>query len=106
MLKQRHRERLIRDTALFSGSRKYAAGSKPALRLLAQEVLGIDIQKGAHSSIEDARVAMLLFRRHKPAFDNEHAARFPDPAPTRRQKPDKKTAKPKGKKKKKKKRKN
>lgn len=71
-----HPTKLIRDTARFSGFRKYGHGPKPALRVLAKEILDVEIQTGQHSSIEDARVAMLLFRRHKPAFDVEHANKF------------------------------
>lgn len=71
----------IRDTAKFSGFKKYGHGPKPALRVLAREILGVEIQTGQHSSIEDARVAMLLFRKYKPAFDVEHASRYPEPAP-------------------------
>jgi RNA exonuclease 4 len=71
-----HPSRLTRDTARFSGFRKYGHGPKPALRVLAKEILDVEIQAGQHSSIEDARVAMLLFRRHKSAFDAEHANRF------------------------------
>lgn len=73
-----HPSKMIRDTAKFSGFRKYGHGPKPALRVLAREILGLEIQAGQHSSIEDAQVAMLLFRKHKPAFDVEHANRYPD----------------------------
>lgn len=72
-----HPKKDIRDTSKFSGFRKYSAGRSPSLKKLAKEVLGVDIQDGEHSSIEDARATMLLFRRHKPAFDIEHVARFP-----------------------------
>ncbi|KAL2177572.1 ribonuclease H-like domain-containing protein [Thermothelomyces heterothallicus CBS 202.75] len=75
-----HPGKMIRDTAKFSGFRKYGNGGKPALRVLARELLGVEIQAGKHSSLEDARVAMLLFRKHKPAFDVEHANRYPDEA--------------------------
>lgn len=75
-----HPSKLLRDTARFSGFRKYGHGPKPALRILAKEILGVDIQSGQHSSIEDARVAMLLFRRFKSGFDMENANRFPDAA--------------------------
>ncbi len=81
-----HQSRGIRDTAKFSGFKKYGHGPKPALRVLAKELLGIEIQTGQHSSIEDARVAMLLFRKHKPAFDMEHANRYPDETKPRPQK--------------------
>lgn len=65
-----------RDTARFSGFKRYGHGPTPALRVLAREILGVEIQTGAHSSIEDARVAMLLFRKHKPGFDAEHANKY------------------------------
>ena len=73
-----HPPKLIRDTAKFPGFKKYGHGPKPALRVLAQVLLGVEIQRGQHSSIEDARVAMLLFRKHKSAFDADHANRYPD----------------------------
>lgn len=72
-----HPKRDIRDTSRYSGFRKYSAGRTPSLRKLAKEILGVDIQKGEHSSIEDARATMLLFRRHKSGFDVEHAQRYP-----------------------------
>lgn len=71
-----HPKSAIRDTSRFSGFRKYSAGRTPSLKKLAKEILGVDIQGGEHSSIEDARATMLLFRRYKPAFDTEHAARY------------------------------
>jgi RNA exonuclease 4 len=66
----------IRDTSRFSGFRKYGAGKTPSLKILAKDVLGINIQDLEHSSIEDARAAMLLFRRHKQAFEAEGARYF------------------------------
>ena len=91
-----HPRRDIRDTSRFSGFRKYSAGKTPSLRKLAKEILGVDIQSGEHSSIEDARATMLLFRRHKSAFDIEHSQRYPSHAPGSSAK-----SKPKSKKKKK-----
>ncbi|KAI0177410.1 ribonuclease H-like domain-containing protein [Pestalotiopsis sp. NC0098] len=66
----------IRDTARFAGFRQYGHGPKPALRTLAKELLDMEIQTGHHSSIEDAKVAMLLFRKRKSEFDMEHANKF------------------------------
>ncbi|KAK3949975.1 ribonuclease H-like domain-containing protein [Pseudoneurospora amorphoporcata] len=71
-----HPHRDIRDTAKYSGFRKYGHGPKPSLRVLAKEVLGVEIQRGEHSSVEDARVAMLLFRREKCGFDVENSKRY------------------------------
>jgi RNA exonuclease 4 len=72
-----HPKKDIRDTSRFSGFRKYSAGRTPSLKKLAQEVLGVEIQTGEHSSIEDARATMLLFRRFKQQFDIEHQKLFP-----------------------------
>lgn len=78
VLELQHPHKDVRDTARFPGFRKYGNGPKPALRVLAKEILGMEIQDGQHSSVEDARVAMLLFRRHKPQFDVDHMNRYPD----------------------------
>lgn len=76
-----HPSKAIRDTAKFAPFKKYGHGPKPALKVLAREILGVEIQTGQHSSLEDARAAMLLFRRHKPAFDVDIANRYPDSTP-------------------------
>lgn len=76
-----HPKRDIRDTSRFRDFRKYSAGKTPSLKKLAKEILGVDIQGGEHSSIEDARTTMLLFRRYKSAFDVEHAQRYPTHTP-------------------------
>ncbi|CEJ95152.1 hypothetical protein VHEMI10650 [[Torrubiella] hemipterigena] len=72
----------IRDTSKHHSFKKLGNGRKPALRVLAQELLNVEIQSGAHSSIEDARVTMLLFRKHKSAFDVDNANRYA-PAPSK-----------------------
>ncbi|EMR88709.1 putative rna exonuclease 4 protein [Botrytis cinerea BcDW1] len=72
-----HPKRDIRDTSKFSGFRKYSNGRTPSLKKLSKEILGVDIQGGEHSSIEDARATILLFRKHKSAFDIEHAKHHP-----------------------------
>ncbi|CZS88481.1 related to 3`-5` exonuclease [Rhynchosporium graminicola] len=76
-----HPRKDIRDTSRYSGFRKFNGGRIPSLKKLAKELLGVDIQGGEHSSIEDARATMLLFRRHKAGFDVEHAQRYPTATP-------------------------
>lgn len=75
-LKLKHSPREIRDTAKHDTFKKHGDGRKPALRVLAKKLLDVDIQNGAHSSLEDARVTMLLFRKHKSGFDVNHANRY------------------------------
>jgi RNA exonuclease 4 len=71
-----HPRRDIRDTSRYPGFRALAAGRTPALKKLAKEVLGVDIQGGEHSSVEDARATMLLFRKEKEGFEREHVKRW------------------------------
>jgi RNA exonuclease 4 len=72
-----HPRRDIRDTARHPPFRRFAGGGSPRLKVLAAELLGIQIQGGEHSSIEDARACMLLFRQDKDAFERENAKRWP-----------------------------
>ena len=71
-----HPKRDIRDTSRYPGFRQLAGGRTPSLKRLAQEILGVDIQGGEHSSVEDARATMLLFRREKDGFEREHMKRW------------------------------
>lgn len=72
-----HPKRDIRDTSKHPPYRKVAGGGSPRLKILAAEYLGINIQEGSHSSVEDARATMLLYRRDKKTFETEHAKKFP-----------------------------
>ena len=69
-------KRDIRDTSRHLAYRQLAGGKTPSLKKLAREVLGVDIQGGQHSSIEDARATMMLFRREKAGFEKEHMKKF------------------------------
>ncbi|KAI4741840.1 hypothetical protein E4T50_07744 [Aureobasidium sp. EXF-12298] len=66
-----HPKRDIRDTSRHSTFRKMSMGKAPALRKLAKEFLGMEIQGGEHSSVEDARATMMLFKLEKEAFEKE-----------------------------------
>lgn len=69
----KHDKRFIRDTSKFSKFRDLASipGRTPGLKLLAEKLLGVEIQVGAHSSVEDARATMALFRLEKDNFEQE-----------------------------------
>lgn len=57
-----HPRKQIQDTQTYAPYRSLAKGKKPSLKRLAELVLGAKIQLGSHSSVEDARATMLLFR--------------------------------------------
>ena len=65
-----HPRKLIRDTSKYRPFRRISHGKSPSLKRLAKKFLGIDIQQGAHDSVDDARVAMLLYRAHKGDWEN------------------------------------
>jgi RNA exonuclease 4 len=69
----KHDKRYIRDTSKFTKFRQLATipGKTPRLRDLVDKLLGVEIQTGAHSSVEDARATMAIFRLEKPAFEEE-----------------------------------
>jgi RNA exonuclease 4 len=71
-----HPKRDIRDTARHAAFRIASKGKAPALRNLAKEELGWTIQTGEHSSLEDARATMMLFRKEKKAFEEENRKKF------------------------------
>jgi RNA exonuclease 4 len=72
-LQLKHDKRFIRDTSKFLKFRELASipGRTPSLKGLVEKLLGVEIQVGSHSSIEDARATMALFRLEKPAFEEE-----------------------------------
>ncbi|CAI6342127.1 unnamed protein product [Periconia digitata] len=74
----KHDKRYIRDTSKYSKFRELAMipGRTPSLKILAEKLLGVEIQAGAHSSVEDARVTMALFKLEKEGFDTEVIARY------------------------------
>lgn len=71
-----HPKRDIRDTSKYSPFRQYATGRTPGLKKLAKEILGLEIQGREHSSVEDARATMLLYRKEKDGFETEHARKW------------------------------
>ena len=66
-----HPKRDIRDSSKYPPFRELAGGKTPSLKKLARNILGVDIQGGKHSSVEDARATMLLFRKEKEGFERE-----------------------------------
>eukprot|EP00043_Microstomoeca_roanoka_P006762 m.65724 g.65724 ORF g.65724 m.65724 type:complete len:617 (-) comp13555_c1_seq1:30-1880(-) len=56
-----HPRRSIRDTATFGPYRRLASTTRPALRVLAKAVLGLNMHQGQHDSVIDARAALFLY---------------------------------------------
>ncbi|KAI4322980.1 hypothetical protein L6164_022625 [Bauhinia variegata] len=62
-----HPKKDVRDTSEYQPFLK--EGGKRALRHLAAELLGAQIQTGEHCPIEDARAAMLLYQKNRKAWE-------------------------------------
>lgn len=71
-----HPKRDIRDTSRYAPFRVESKGKPPALRNLARSELGLTIQTGEHSSVEDARATMGLFRKEKQGFEEDNRRVF------------------------------
>ncbi|XP_077284378.1 RNA exonuclease 4 isoform X2 [Arctopsyche grandis] len=54
----------IRDTSKYKPFKMITKGRIPSLKRLSEELLGVNIQKGEHSSVEDARATMQLYCLH------------------------------------------
>lgn len=66
-----HPKRAIRDTSKhLPFKQKYSKGKTPGLKKLALEILGLDIQSGEHSSVEDAKATMMIFKSDKKGFED------------------------------------
>ena len=77
-----HPRRLIRDTAFYPPLMRKVGPTgrlKPqALRNLAASQLGLAIQAGEHSPVDDARATLYLYHRHRKVDACKEAACKPD----------------------------
>lgn len=64
-----HPKSMTRDTSLYPPFRQIALGKTPSLKKLTLHYLKMDIQNSSHSSVEDARATMLLFRLYRKDFE-------------------------------------
>ncbi|ORX58115.1 hypothetical protein DM01DRAFT_1333780 [Hesseltinella vesiculosa] len=70
-----HPKLLIRDTSKYKAFRELAKGRSPGLKMLTQKVLHIPIQSGSHSSVEDARFTLALYKKVKGDWEKQFGAR-------------------------------
>ena len=62
-----HPKHMIRDTSKFF--RKLLGGRRPALKKLAESILGVRVQTGEHDSVQDAQVAMRLYTMYRKKWE-------------------------------------
>lgn len=69
VLKFGHHKQLIRDSSKYEPFREVSDYKSPSLKKLAKVFLDENIQEGEHSSIEDARTAMKLYKKFKKEWE-------------------------------------
>lgn len=65
-----HPPKMVRDTSRFKPFRNVTNGRTPSLKKLSSEILGVTIQSGEHSSIEDAKAAMQLYNLYQKEWED------------------------------------
>lgn len=71
-----HPPKLIRDTSRFRPFRNITQGRTPSLKKLASEILGVNIQSGEHSSVEDAKATMQLYNLYQKEWEGHRQERM------------------------------
>ena len=65
-----HPRRDLRDTAVYAKFRSLVQGKAPSLKMLADQYFGLEeFQKTVHSSVQDAQVAMLIYRKFRDEWE-------------------------------------
>ncbi|XP_047488805.1 RNA exonuclease 4-like [Penaeus chinensis] len=65
-----HPRTRIRDTAKYKGFRNLFKGTTPSLKNLTEKLIGVKIQHGEHSSVQDAQAAMRLYTAFRREWEN------------------------------------
>lgn len=64
-----HPRKLLRDTARYKPLKNPTTKHAQSLKNLAKALLSKDIQTGEHSSVEDARIVMEIYKLHKQEWE-------------------------------------
>ncbi|XP_051733809.1 RNA exonuclease 4 [Ctenopharyngodon idella] len=66
-----HPKKMIRDTQKYKPFKERVKSSRPALRVLSKKILNVEVQKGEHSSVQDAQATMRLYTMVKKQWEAE-----------------------------------
>uniref|UniRef100_A0A8C6E323 RNA exonuclease 4 n=1 Tax=Moschus moschiferus TaxID=68415 RepID=A0A8C6E323_MOSMO len=80
-----HPKKKIRDTQKYKPFRTQVKSGRPSLKLLAERILGIQVQQAEHCSVQDAQVAMRLYILVKRDWESLAGDRRPPAPEARRQ---------------------
>ena len=66
-----HPKRMIRDTSTYKPFKAAFGGRTPSLKNLSSRMLGVAVQQGEHSSVQDAQAAMRLYTMFKKDWEKD-----------------------------------
>ncbi|XP_051960062.1 RNA exonuclease 4 [Xyrauchen texanus] len=66
-----HPKKMIRDTQKYKPFKQRVKSGRPALRVLCKEILNVQVQKGEHSSVQDAQATMRLYTMVRKQWEAE-----------------------------------
>ncbi|XP_020313150.1 RNA exonuclease 4 [Oncorhynchus kisutch] len=90
-----HPKKRIRDTQKYKPFKKIVKSGRPSLKLLCREILGVKVQQGEHSSVQDAQATMRLYTVVKKHWEAEIKASHNNPELTKKTKEPRKPKSPK-----------
>lgn len=66
-----HPKRRIRDTCAYRPFRAMFGGRTPSLKALSERILGVKVQQGEHSSVQDAQAAMRCYTMYRKQWEED-----------------------------------
>uniref|UniRef100_A0A0B7AGZ1 RNA exonuclease 4 n=1 Tax=Arion vulgaris TaxID=1028688 RepID=A0A0B7AGZ1_9EUPU len=66
-----HPHKMIRDTSRYKPFRELFGNRSPSLKKLTEKVLGVHVQEGQHSSVQDAQATMRLYTMYRQKWEKE-----------------------------------
>ena len=62
---------MVRDTSTYKPFRTVFGGRTPSLKNLSARMLGVSVQQGEHSSVQDAQAAMRLYTMFRKDWEKD-----------------------------------
>ena len=66
---------MIRDTSTYKPFKTLFGGRTPSLKNLSARMLGVSVQQGEHSSVQDAQAAMRLYTMFRKDWEKDSSKR-------------------------------
>ncbi|XP_077538784.1 uncharacterized protein LOC144151560 [Haemaphysalis longicornis] len=66
-----HPKRRVRDTSAYRPFQNMFGGRTPSLKALSERLLGVKVQQGEHSSVQDAQAAMRCYTMYRKQWEQD-----------------------------------